>query len=100
MSPKKVARPLDIYVRVSDVKGRSGESFQSPKEQEERCRGALTSRGLEAGDVFHELDVSGKSMERPELRKVRERIEAGDSGGVVVARIDRLGRTIIGALEV
>jgi site-specific DNA recombinase len=100
VSPKKIARPLDIYVRVSDVKGRAGESFQSPKEQEERCRAALASRGLEAGKVFRELDVSGKSMERPELREVRERIEAGVSGGVVVARVDRLGRTVVGALEV
>jgi hypothetical protein len=27
MSPKRIAKPLDIYVRVSDVCGRSSESF-------------------------------------------------------------------------
>jgi site-specific DNA recombinase len=100
VSPKRVTKPLDIYVRVSDVRGRSGDSFISPAEQEERCRAAVASRGLKIGQVFQELDVSGKSMERPELAKVRKRIEDGASGGVVVAKIDRLGRTIVGALEV
>ena len=36
MSPKRVTAPLDIYVRVSDVRGRAGEGFISPKEQEQR----------------------------------------------------------------
>lgn len=99
MSPKKVARPLDIYVRVSDVKGRSGESFISPKEQEDRCRAALASRGLEVGEVFTDLDVSGGTMDRPEFKKIRRRIEDGVSGGIVVARIDRFGRTVARALD-
>jgi len=38
MSPKRIAKPLDIYIRVSDVRGRSGESFISPTDQEERSR--------------------------------------------------------------
>jgi site-specific DNA recombinase len=99
MSPKKIARPLDIYVRVNDVRGRAGKGFISPKDQEDRCRAAIASRGLEVGQVFKVLDVSGGSMERPELRKVRERIEAGVSGGIVVARIDRFGRTVARALD-
>jgi site-specific DNA recombinase len=99
MSPKRVTKPLDIYVRVSDVRGRAGDSFISPDEQEHRCRAAIASRGLEVGAVFQELDVSGKSMERPELAKVRKRIEAGESGGIVVARIDRFGRTVARALD-
>jgi hypothetical protein len=60
MSPKRISRPLDIYIRVSDVRGRTGDSFISPQEQEDRCRAALASRGLEAGEVFRELDVSGR----------------------------------------
>jgi site-specific DNA recombinase len=99
MSPKKIAKPLDIYVRVSDVRGRAGDSFISPDEQESRCRAAIASRGLEVGEVFSELDVSGKSMERPELTKARKRIEDGRSGGIVVARIDRFGRTVARALD-
>jgi DNA invertase Pin-like site-specific DNA recombinase len=99
MSPKKVAKPLDIYVRVSDVRGRAGDSFISPDEQERRCRAAIVSRGLEVGETFRELDVSGKSMERPELAKACKRIEDGTSGGIVVARIDRFGRTVARALD-
>lgn len=99
MSPKKVAKPLDIYVRVSDVRGRTGDSFISPDEQEQRCHAAIVSRGLEVGETFRELDVSGKSMERPELAKARARIEDGTSGGIVVARIDRFGRTVARALD-
>jgi site-specific DNA recombinase len=99
MSPKRIAKPLDIYVRVSDVRGRAGDSFISPDEQEQRCRAAIVSRGLEIGETFRELDVSGKSMERPELAKARKRIENGISGGIVVARIDRFGRTVARALD-
>jgi DNA invertase Pin-like site-specific DNA recombinase len=99
MSPKRISRPLDIYIRVSDVRGRAGESFISPPEQEDRCRAALASRGLEAGEVFRELDVSGKTKQRPELAKARQRIEDGVSGGIVVARIDRFGRTAARALD-
>lgn len=99
MSPKRISRPLDIYVRVSDVRGRTGDSFISPQEQEDRCHAALASRGLDVGEVFRELDVSGKTMQRPELAKARQRIEDGVSGGIVVARIDRFGRTAARALD-
>ena len=46
MSPKKIAAPLDVYVRVSDVRGRSGDSFISPKDQEERSQRASKKRHL------------------------------------------------------
>lgn len=99
MSPKRISKPLDIYVRVSDVRGRAGESYISPKDQEERCRAAISSRGLAVGEVFIEEDVSGKSMERPKLAKARKRVEEGVSGGIVVAKIDRFGRTVARALD-
>lgn len=98
MSPKKITRPVDIYVRVSDVKGREGDSFISPKEQADRCRAAAVARGLEVGEVFEELNVSGGKMDRPALNEALDRIREGVSGGIVVARIDRFGRTVIGAL--
>ena len=44
MSPRKVTRPLDLYVRVSDVRGRSGDSSISPAEQEKRCRALARPR--------------------------------------------------------
>jgi DNA invertase Pin-like site-specific DNA recombinase len=99
VSPKRVTKPLDIYVRVSDVRDRAGETFISPEDQEERCRAAIASRGLKVGDVFLELNVSGGKMDRPELAKARRRIEDGLSGGLVVAKLDRFGRTVVGALQ-
>ncbi len=99
MSPKRIAKPLDIYIRVSDVRGRSGESFISPKDQEERCLALARARGYEIGEVFEELDVSGGNMRRPKLDDAIARIEAGVSAGIIVAKLDRFARTLIGGLQ-
>lgn len=90
---------IDIYVRVSAVGGREGESFQSPGDQEQRCRAQLEADGLEAGRVFTDLDQSGGKMNRPAFDALMERVESGKSSGVVVARLDRLGRTTRGVLD-
>src|SRR5690348_13423488 len=99
MSPKTVTKPIDLYVRVSAVRGREGESFISPVEQEDRCRAALRARGLQAGEVFTDLDQSGGKMKRPALDEALERVRGGESGGIIVARVDRFGRTVVGALQ-
>jgi DNA invertase Pin-like site-specific DNA recombinase len=99
VSPKKITRPLDIYVRVSRVGGREGDSFISPELQEEKCRALAKARGLEVGQVFLDLDRSGGKMDRPEFKKVLARIDSQASGGVIVARIDRFARTLIGGLK-
>jgi site-specific DNA recombinase len=98
MSPKKIAAPLDIYVRVSDVRGRSGDSFISPKDQEERCRALAKARGYQVGEVFTDLDVSGGKMKRPQLDQAIARIEEGVSAGIIVAKLDRFARTLVGGL--
>jgi DNA invertase Pin-like site-specific DNA recombinase len=99
VSPKKITRPLDVYVRVSRVGGREGDSFISPELQEEKCRALATARGLQVGEVFTDLDRSGGKMDRPAFKQVLARIEGGESGGVIVARIDRFARTLIGGLQ-
>src|SRR5437588_6528057 len=99
MSPKKITRPLDIYVRVSDVRGRAGDSFISPKDQEARCRALAEARGYAVGEVFYDHDVSGGKMTRPELDKAIARIEDGTSAGFIVARLDRFARTLLGGLQ-
>jgi DNA invertase Pin-like site-specific DNA recombinase len=83
---------IDIYVRVSQVAGREGDSFQSPAEQEKRCRAQLDALGLEAGRVFTDLDQSGGKMRRPEFDKLMARIESGASGGIVVSKLNRFSR--------
>jgi site-specific DNA recombinase len=93
-------RVLDAYIRVSKVAGRGGESFISPDIQRERIEAwaSLHSARL----VWHEpeLDVSGGRMDRPVFARIMERVRAGESGGVVVAKLDRFARTLVGALGV
>ena len=99
MSPKKITRPLDLYVRVSRVGGREGDSFISPEVQEEKCQALAKARGLKVGEVFTDLDRSGGKMDRPQFKEALVRIQSGESGGIIVARIDRFARTLLGGLS-
>jgi DNA invertase Pin-like site-specific DNA recombinase len=96
---EQVSRRLDGYVRVSDVGKRKGASFISPDVQRERIDGWARLQGHEIIKVHEELDVSGGTTDRPMLNEVMRRIEAGETEGVVVAKLDRFGRTLIGSLE-
>src|SRR6186997_1399396 len=102
MSPdqqKISALPIDIYVRVSRVGGRDGDSFISPAVQEEQARYGLLAKGLAVGEVFTDLDQSGGKMDRPAFNEVMQRIRDGQSGGVIVATLDRFARNTVGLLE-
>lgn len=86
-------RPLDIYVRVSQVGGRDVEAEGgTASEQERRCRAQATADGLEVGKVFIDLDQSGGKTSRPQYDKVLDRIKTGASGGVIVYNLKRFGR--------
>src|SRR5215211_1103460 len=86
---------VDSYVRVSSVSGRGGESFISPDEQRERIEHWAKSKGWEIAEVFQELDVSGRQMDRPKLNEVLRRIEAGESDGVVFYNVSRFARNVV-----
>ena len=89
---------VDGYVRVSQVAGRSGESFISPLVQREQIQAWCVARGFALGEVFEELDESGARADRPLLEQAVGRVEAGESGGIVVAKIDRFGRSLANGL--
>jgi site-specific DNA recombinase len=89
---------LDAYVRVSKVAGRSGESFISPDVQRERIESWAKAHGHELTWHEPELDVSGGSMRRPIFQTVMERVRSGSSDGIIVAKLDRFARTLVGAL--
>jgi len=87
----KPTRPVDIYIRVSRV-GKRGETLISPDEQERRARALADEKGLRVGVVLTDLDESGGKLDRPGLTAALERVENRDSGGVIVAWLDRLSR--------
>jgi len=93
MSPDtKPTKPIDLYLRVSDVAGREGDSFISPQVQEERCRAFLVAAGYVAGEVFTDLDKTGRNQDRPGFQEVLDRALTGVSGGIVVWKLSRFGR--------
>lgn len=108
MNQRQNARPrrLDAYIRVSRVGSREGEKFTSPTDQEKAIRQWAELYGHEITDAgpdngaWHELDVSGGTMDRPKLNEILARVDAGESDGLVVYRLDRFGRTLVGALQI
>ena len=89
---------VDGYVRVSQVAGRSGDRFISPAVQREQIAGWARLRRAHLGRIFEELDESGSRSDRPLLEEAIRRIEAGASDGIVVAKLDRFGRSLLDAL--
>jgi site-specific DNA recombinase len=95
-----MALPLDGYVRVSRVGGRDQtDGFISPDVQERAIREWSARGGVEIVVQPHELNVSGGTMNRPIFNSILERIRAGQSGGLVVYKLDRFARTLLGALN-
>lgn len=92
------AQTLDGYIRVSVVGGREGERFQSPKAQREAITKWAEYRGITIGEWFEDLDRSGGTLKREGLQAVLSRIEAGETGGIVVSKLDRLSRSVVDGL--
>lgn len=89
---------MDGYIRVSQVAGRAGERFQSPSTQRDAIRAWAKANGVRIGKIHEDLDRSGGTMDRPGMNEALRRIESGASTGIVVARLDRFARTVIGGL--
>jgi DNA invertase Pin-like site-specific DNA recombinase len=90
---------LDAYIRVSKVAGRAGESFQSPEQQHQQIESWAQAHGHTLTWNAPELDVSGGTMSRPIFDQIMQRIRAGQSDGLIVAKLDRFARTLVGALS-
>ena len=91
----KPTKRLDGYVRVSRIAGRDangGNGFISPTVQREQIERWAELRGVEIAAWHEDLDQSGGKLDRPGLASLLERIDAGDTGGVAVAKLDRLSR--------
>jgi len=83
-------------VRVSETKGREGESFASPPEQRERIVAACKRDDLALVETIDERDVSGGTPleKRAGLRRAVEAVERGDADVIVAAYFDRLVRSL------
>jgi DNA invertase Pin-like site-specific DNA recombinase len=90
---------MDGYIRVSRVAGREGESFISPEVQRQKIAGWAELHEVEIACWWEELDQSGRRRDRPMFQQALARCEAGETGGIVVARLDRFARSAVDALE-
>jgi site-specific DNA recombinase len=76
------------YVRVST----DDQVEYSPEAQAKRCRDFARMHELGAATVMADEGWSGKNLDRPEMRRLLELVEAGQIANVVVWRFDRLAR--------
>jgi len=88
----------DIYIRVSQTGERTDE--QATERYRERCYGWAATNDLTIDEVAEDTDVSGsvKVADR-QLERLIQKVESGESEGIVTPYLDRLGRDVIeGAL--
>lgn len=85
---------VDGYVRVSRVAGREGDSFISPDVQREQIEAWAKLRRATVHEWHVDLDMSGARADRPGLKAAIARVERGDIDGIVVAKLDRLARSL------
>lgn len=90
---------LDGYIRVSRRAGREGESFISPEVQRQKIAGWANLHDVQIAHWWEEIDQSGAKIERPMFQEALARCERGETGGIVVARLDRFARSAVDALE-
>jgi site-specific DNA recombinase len=86
-------------VRVSRRAGREGESFISPEVQRKKIADWAHLHEVEVVQWWEEIDQSGARLERPLFQEALGRCERGETGGIVVARLDRFARSAVDALE-
>jgi site-specific DNA recombinase len=89
----------DGYIRVSRRAGREGESFISPEVQRKKIEKWAKLHEVEIVQWWEEIDQSGAKLQRPMFQQALERCERGETGGIVVARLDRFARSAVDALE-
>lgn len=99
MAKTKAPKTADGYIRVSRLAGREGESFISPDVQRQKIEAWAALHEVKIAHWWTELDQSGARRDRPMFQQALERCERGETGGIVVARLDRFARSAVDALE-
>ena len=83
------------YVRVST--GEQGESGLGLKAQVAAIRSACELRGWELVEVREEVKSGSRADNRPVLGEVLAAVRRGEADAVVVAKLDRLSRSVVDA---
>lgn len=92
------SKQADGYIRVSRRGAREGESFISPDVQRKKIAAWAKLHDVEIVQWWEEIDQSGAKLERPMFQEALARCERGETGGIVVARLDRFARSAVDAL--
>jgi DNA invertase Pin-like site-specific DNA recombinase len=89
-------RTYDSLIRVSRVNGRQlggNDGGHTIRSQTDKNRHAIENLGGRVGRVYRALDESGSTIfASPEWLEALDRVKRGDSAGVAVEYIDRMGR--------
>lgn len=80
------------YLRVSTAE--QAQSGLGLAAQEQAVRAECERRGWELVDLVRDEGASGKSLDRPGVQSVLARLAAGEAEGLVVAKLDRLTRSL------
>jgi DNA invertase Pin-like site-specific DNA recombinase len=80
------------YVRVS-TRSQAAEGFSLPV-QAARVVAFCVQHGLDLLDVIEDGGRSAESLDRKGIREVFARLDSGEASGVVVAKLDRLTRSV------
>lgn len=80
------------YVRVSTE--RQADKGVSLEAQEAKIRAMATVQGADLSEVIIDGGESAKSLNRPGLQRVLEMVSSGKVEGVIVAKLDRLTRSV------
>lgn len=92
---------LVAVLRVSQRKGREGDSFLSPVTQRRKIEAWAAGNNATIVEWFDETDsVSGHNVKekRPGLHLALDEISVGHADGLIVAKIDRFARNLIDGL--
>lgn len=93
-------KTMDGYIRISQVNGRTGDSFLSPQIQRDTIERIAREKGIELGEIVEERDVSGgKKIRERGLGRLVDKVEAGDSDGLIVWKVSRFSRNLLDAVE-
>lgn len=85
-------KPIAGYPRVSRKGDRDDDKFKSPEFQRSLMERYAEAHGITLQMFDPEVDVSGSKPERKILDGIIARIESGELGGILVAKLDRLSR--------